>query len=183
MADQKLPFETYFDNRIVASGSPPPEGDFYLIYRSGVVYKTSFGSTAGQAYFTDSSDVTTITGVDTWTPPANTLVQVAITPTLTFAANAFTYVGADQISPTRVFASISGRMPDPVSVAVSVGIAINGTPVTPDQTTTFDDTTLSHVASSFYPVLSSGDVITMVIKNRNTTDDIILQDGQLSIGA
>lgn len=176
------PFETYFDERIVLTGAPPPEGDQYLVLRSGVVYKTSFGQTRGFAHFTDDADVTTISTIDTWTDVANTLVNPSITPTLTFAANTFTYAGLDQLTPTPIRAAVSIIKPAAGSTAYSVGIAINGTVVAAHQTADVDDQDRVFIATEWHAALSAGDTITMKIKNRDNTDDIICQDGQLSIG-
>jgi hypothetical protein len=176
------PFETYFDERIVLTGAPPPEGDQYLVYRSGVVYKTSFGQTRGFSQFVDDATVTTITTLDTWTDIANTLTNEAITPTLTFAANEFTYAGIDQLAPTAIRAAASIIKPAPGVAAYSLGIAINGTPVLAYSTVNALDTGIVFLATEWQVALSAGDTIKMMIKNRNNTDDIILQDAQLSVG-
>ena len=107
MANKK--FEVYFDERLPLSGSPPPEGDRYLVLRSDVVYSTTFAATTGYAASTDDSDVTSFAAADTWTPIANTLDNVVVTPSLVFAANEFTYTGLSQTSPTRIRAACSGR--------------------------------------------------------------------------
>jgi len=182
MADQKLPFETYFDGRIIATGDPPPEGDYYLLLRGGVVYKTSFGSTAGFADFTDDTTPTTIAATNTWTDINNQFVDRAVTPTLVFENNGFTYVGASQNSPTRIRAAMSATKPDPGSVPYSLGIAINGTPVISYVTVEVTDGIYAFAATEYYHAMQSGDVITVIVQNRFNTDDITLQDGQLSIG-
>ena len=175
-------FETYFDERIELTGNPPPEGDFYLVERSGVVYKTTFGGTVGLAAGVDDSDVTTIAGVNTWTAPANTLVLEAATPTLVFADNTFTYAGFSQSVPTPITASTSLKKTQSASMVYKLGISINGTVVRAHTGVSVIDTEESFVSTRWVAALNPGDTIEMVIENISGDHDIILIDPQLSIG-
>jgi hypothetical protein len=176
------PFSTYYGERILVTGAPPPEGDAYLVLRSGVVGYTTFGLTGGFAQGSDDSTVTTITTVDTWTDIANTLTEEVITPNLVFAANAFTYVGESSIAPTQVRFCFSGIKTGGASMVFKAGIAINGTPVIASTSVDIDAVSRSFVSTVYYLALQQSDVVTGVIKNIGGSDDIILTDVQLSIG-
>ena len=175
-------FATYFGERIEVSGAPPPAGDYYLVDRDGVVGKTTFGLTGGFAQFSDDSTVTTIATVDTWTAIANTLTEEVITPNLVFAANAFTYVGANSIAPTQIRAAMSCKKTEAVQMDYKIGIAVNGTPVLGSMAVGVIDTENSYVSTVWYQTLQQNDVITMIVKNIGGDHDLILTDGQLSIG-
>ena len=176
------PFNTYYDERIEVSGAPPPQGFFYLIDNNGTVQKTTFGLTGGFAEFADDSIVTTIATVDTWTAIANTLILRELTPNVVFAANAFTYVGSNSIAPIPIRACMSCKKTGPIDMDYKIGIAINGTPVNASMSVGAIDTTTSFVSTVWYVALQQNDVITMMIKNIGGSDDLILTNGQLSIG-
>ena len=176
------PFNTYFGERIEVSGAPPPAGDFYLVDRDGVVGKTTFGLTGGFAEFTDDAAPTVITTVDTWTPLNDVLVVGEITPNLVFANNTFTYVGADSIAPIPIRAAISCIKTQPGEMTYKVGIAINGNPVAPSMSVGVTDAQRSFVSTVWYSALLQNYTITMMIKNISGDHDLIVTDGQLSVG-
>lgn len=176
------PFETYFDERLILTGNPPPEGDMYLVLRSGVVYKTSFGQTRGFAAQSDNGVATNIVTVDTWTDIGNTLVEVAITPTLVFAANEFTYGGINQTAPTSIRAAITASKVDPGAEVFKLGISINGATPTSTVAFTVTDTETVFAAVEFQRLLQAADTIKMQIYNDESDGDIIIKDAQLSVG-
>jgi hypothetical protein len=176
------PFNVYYDERVPVSGAPPPGGDIYLTNRDSVIGSTTFGSTGGFAAAVDDSDVTTITAPDTWTAPANTMTEEVITPNLVFAANAFTYVGADSIAPVQIRAAMSCIKNLAGTMAYKIGIAINGTPVIASTSVGVDDVQRSFVSTVYYIALQQSDIVTMVVKNIGGDHDLIITDLQLSIG-
>ena len=176
------PFATYFGERLEATGSPPPAGYFYLVDNDGVIEKTVFGLISGFAGFQDDTVVTSIATVDTYTPISNTLIERVITPSLVFAANAFTYVGNDTIAPTRIFASMSCKKDQATAMTYKITIGINGTPQVDHMTQLVDDVGVSYLSTTWFHTLQQGDVITMLIANISGDHDLILTDGQLSIG-
>jgi hypothetical protein len=176
------PFNTYFGERIEATGAPPPAGWFYLVDNDGVVQKTTFGLTGGFASAVDDNDVTTIAAADTWTAIANTLTEEVITPNLVFAANAFTYVGENSIAPTQIRAAMSCIKDFPDVMAYKIGIAVNGTPVIASLSVGVDDAQRSFVSTVYYVALQQSDVVTGIIKNISGDHDLIITDAQLSIG-
>ncbi len=178
------PFNVYFGERIAASGAPPVGGYDYLVDNDGVVEKTVFGDVAGFAGFQDDSIITTIPAVSTWVPIANTLLERVITPNLVFAANAFTYVGNDTIAPTRIFASMSCKKA-PISsssMVFRITVAINGTEVLDYMSVDVNDVERSYVSTTWFQTLQQNDVITMLVQNVSGDHDLILIDGQLSVG-
>ena len=175
-------FAQYMQDRIAASGAPPVGGYEYIVLNETVVESTVFGDLAGFAGFQDDAVVTPIATVDTWTPIANTLIERVITPNLVFAANAFTYVGNDTIAPTRIFASMSCIKDQASSMVYNVTVAINGTPVVDHMSVSVNDTERSYLSTTWFQTLQQGDLITMLIKNISGDHDLILVDGQLSVG-
>lgn len=176
------PFNQYYDERIEASGSPPPEGDFYLIERTGVVNKTTFGLTGALASFEDDSTVTTIATVDTWTDIANTLIEEVTTPTVVFAANQFTYVAANSIAPIAIRAAISCMKTEASAMDYKLVITINGTPVISSMSVSVDDTGRSFLSATWYRALQQNDIISLQVKNIGGNHDLMITDCQLSVG-
>ena len=176
------PFNVYFDERIAASGSPPVGGYDYLVDNDGVIEKTVFGDVAGFAGFQDDATVTPIAAPDTWTPISNTLVERVVTPNLVFAANAFTYVGNDTVAPTRIYAAMSCKKTQSSSMVYLITVAINGTPQVDNMSVDVNDVERSYVSTTWFQTLQQGDLITMLVKNIGGDHDLILVDGQLSVG-
>jgi hypothetical protein len=176
------PFNIYYGERLAFSGSPPPAGLQYLVDNDGVVQRTVFGAVSGFAGFQDDSIVTPIVTVDTWTPIANTLILRVTTPSLVFATNTFTYVGENTISPTRIFASMSCRKTEADEMTYKITVAINGTPQVDHMTLAVDDSGVKYVSTTWFQTLQQGDEITFLIANISGDHDLLLTDGQLSIG-
>ena len=181
MAGNK-PFNQYFFERIPAAGAPPVGGYQYLVDNDGVIEKTVFGDVAGFAGFQDDVIVTPIAAADTWTAISNTLLLRVITPNLVFASNAFTYVGNDTVAPTRIFASMSCIKDQATQMTYNITVAINGTEVVDHMSVGVVDTQRSYVSTTWFQTLQQGDIITMLIKNISGDHDLILTDGQLSVG-
>jgi hypothetical protein len=176
------PFNVYYGERLLATGAPPPAGYKYLVDNDGVIEYTVFGQVSGFAGFQDDVIVTPIAAADTWTPIANTLLLRVTTPSLVFAANEFTYVGDDTISPTRIFASMSCKKDQATPMTYKITVSINGAPQVDHMTTFVDETGVQYVSTTWFQTLQQGDTIGFLIANISGDHDLILTDGQLSIG-
>jgi hypothetical protein len=178
------PFDEYFDNKTNAVGQQNPAGDDYLVLRGGTVFKINQVNIKAYAGASDDTDVTTITTADVWVKPANTLLQGVTTPTLTFAANAFTYIGPNQIVQTSLKAAMSCRYEGaPVGDdPYDIGIFVNDLLISDGMTVDVNGTAIIYVATEVQRLLVTGDVIDFRVRSRAGTQNIILQNAQLIIG-
>jgi hypothetical protein len=179
-----IPFDEYFDNKTNAVGQQSPGGDDYLVLRSGTVFKINQVNIKAYAIASDDTDVTTITTADVWVKPANTLLQGVTTPTLTFAANAFTFIGPNQIVQTSLKASMSCKFEGaPVGFApYDIGIFVNDLLIGNSMTVDITDTAISYVGTEVQRLLVTGDVIDFRVRSRAGTVNIIVQNAQLVVG-
>jgi hypothetical protein len=179
-----IPFDEYFDNKTNAVGQQSPAGDDYLVLRSGTVFKINQVNIKAYAIASDDSDVTTIDTADVWVKPANTLLQGVTTPTLTFAANAFTFIGPNQIVQTSLKASMSCKFEGaPVGFApYDIGIFVNDLLIGNSMTVDITDTAISYVATEVQRLLVTGDVIDFRVRSRAGIVNIIVQNAQLVVG-
>jgi hypothetical protein len=175
-------FEDYFNNRTVLSGQQAPTGDDLLVLRSGSVFKDNIVYNKALAAAADDADVTTIATADAWVKPANTLTQGVTTPTFTYAANAFTYIGPNQIVQTSLKAAMSCKLAAAGSAAYDIGIFVNDLLIANGMTVSVSDTDISYVASEVQRLLVTGDVIDFRVRSRSGTIDLIVQNAQLVIG-
>ena len=176
------PFETYFDERTVLTGLQAPSGDDRLVLRSGTVFKENFVYNKALATVADAVDVTTITTVDVWYQPANTLVQGITTPTFTYATNQFTYIGPNQINQTSMKAAMSCLLDAAGAAPYEIGIFVNNLLIGNGMSVTVADTGISYVACEVQRILVTGDVIDFRVRSRSGAIDLIVQNAQLVIG-
>jgi hypothetical protein len=177
-----IPFDEYFDNKTEAVGQQGPTGDHYLVLRGGTVFKGNQVNIKAIATAADDSDVTTINTADVWEPIANTLVQGVTTPTLTFAANAFTYIGPNQVVQTSLKASMSCKLAAAGDEAYDIGIFVNDLLILNSMTVNVADTGISYVATEIQRLLVTGDVIDFRVRSRVGEENLIIQNAQLIIG-
>jgi hypothetical protein len=175
-------FDIYFGNKTDLVGQQAPTGDDYLAMRGGSLFLSNLVWNKAIATASDDSDVTTINTVDVWEPIANTLVQGVTTPTLTFAANAFTYIGPNQVVQTSLKASMSCKLDAAGDAAYDIGIFVNDLLILNAMTVNVADTGISYVATEIQRLLVTGDVIDFRVRSRVGTEDIIVQNAQLIIG-
>jgi hypothetical protein len=92
MADERA-FNLYFGNRGVLPGDVAISGDELLVLRSGTVYRMHAAPTTAYAYMNANLVETVINTIDVWVPIGGVLSSPVLSPTFTFAANQFTYIG------------------------------------------------------------------------------------------
>jgi hypothetical protein len=177
------PFDEYFTDKTALVGQQAPTGDDFLVLRAGTVFKGNQVYNKAIATAADDTDVTTISTVDVWVPPANTLVQGVTTPTLTFATNQFTYIGPNQIVQTSLKASMSCKLvPAATAAAYDIGIFVNDLLILNGMTVNVNADGLSYVAAEVQRLLVTGDVIDFRVRSRAGIENIIVQNAQLVIG-
>jgi hypothetical protein len=178
MADTKG-FDAYFGGRSLLTGVQSPSGDYHLTLRAGTVFQENFVYNKAYAGFSGVAVETPTNADGVWVPIANTLIQGPTTPTFTFAANQFTYIGPNQLVQTSLRASISGQ-----SVGTGyyeVGIFVNDLLVGNPMQTAFD-AGVRYLATEVQRVLVTGDVIDMRVRPVANVNSITLLNGQLVIG-
>ena len=174
------PFETYYDERTLLTGQQSPSGDFFLIQRSGTVFKQNVVYNNAFAYAADDSDVTSFNTIDVWESIANTLVQGVTTPTFTFATNQFTYIGPNQIIANSFYAAMSCKTDGAPAANFDIGIFVNDLLI--GAMTNYVTTGLAFVSTKVQRILVTGDVIDMRVRNRDgAAPGLILQNAQLVI--
>jgi hypothetical protein len=176
------PFDQYFTDKTDLVGQQGPTGDDFLVLRGGTVFKGNQVYIKAIAYAADDSDVTTIATADVWVKPANTLVQGVTTPTLTYATNAFTYIGPNQIVQTSLKASMSCLLDAAGDAAYDIGIFVNDLLILNSMTVEVADTGISYVATEVQRLLVTGDVIDFRVRSRAGIENIIVQNAQLIVG-
>ena len=176
------PFDEYFDGKTDLVGQQGPAGDDFLVLRGGSVFKGNQVFNKAVAYATDDTDVTTINTVDVWEPVANTLTQGVTTPTFTYATNAFTYIGPNQIVQNTFKASMSCKLvPTGVAANYDIGIFVNDLLILNGMTVNVVDTGLSFVSTEVQRLLVTGDVIDFRVRSRSGIENLIVQNAQLVI--
>ncbi|GAH07984.1 unnamed protein product, partial [marine sediment metagenome] len=159
-----------------------PTGDDFLVLRGGTVFKGNQVYNHAIATVADDATETATTPVDTWVEVAGTLVQGVTTPTFTFAANAFTYIGPNQIVQTSLKAAVSLTKVLAGSQPYEVGIFVNDLLILNGMKTTVPEAEFVYVAAEVQRLLVTGDVIDMRVRSRSGTDSLTVANAQLIIG-
>lgn len=181
MADTRT-FEAYFAGRTALVGQQSPSGDEYLALRGGTVFRATQVYIKGFAYDAENLTPTPTSVVNTWTPLANTLVQGVTTPTLTFSANQFTYIGPNQIVQSSLKAAISAYVATGTNLAYEVGVFVNDLLIGVPMQVAVSDTGMAYVAADVQRILVTGDVIDMRVRNVTDGTSLIVANAQLVIG-
>lgn len=175
-------FETYFAERTALVGQPAPTGDELLVLRSGTVFRSAQVFNRAIATVADDATETPTTPIDTWVVIAGTLVQGVTTPTFTYAANQFTYIGPNQVVQTTMKAAISATKVLAGAEAYEVGIFVNGLLILNGMQVTVTTGETAYVSSEIQRLLVTGDIIEMKVRNRSGTDSLTVINAQLVIG-
>ena len=182
-------FETYFGERTVLTGAQAVAGDEVLVLRSGTVFRGSNVYIKANAILSDDATPTPMPVTDQWEAIAGTLTVDVLTPSLTFAANQFTYVSPNQIDPTVISASVSLRKKEAgageevyeVGIFVNASLIGNGIKATVVEGVNPEDGIVAVTVQALH-VLQVGDVIEFKVRNRTGTDDVTVQNAQLVVG-
>ena len=171
-------FETYFSTRPALTGAQASSGDDELVLRSGSVFKGNRTNILGAATITGNAVATTITLSDTYYPVTG-FSLVSTTASMTFANDAFSYIGPNQVLATKFkfAATLTG-----VDAKCQVSIHINGLPISNGMNVTVTTAGFAYVSADVLAVLVAGDVITAEIRNRTDTNDIVVSDAQFNVG-
>jgi hypothetical protein len=182
MADERA-FNVYFANRGALPGEVPVDGDEQLILRGGTVYRAGAAAAYANAAMNANAVATTITTVNVWEVIGGVLVQGLTSPTFTFAANEFTYIGINHIAPASIRASMSIIAAAVVAgLAYEVGVFVNGIQVGPSMSVNATSTEVGFVLIEAAHALQTNDVIDMRVRNIKDDTDATLIDAQLIIG-
>jgi hypothetical protein len=178
------PFDEYFEDKTDLVGQQGPDGDGFLVLRAGTVFKGNVVHNHAIATVADDATETVIATIDVWVPIGGTLVQGVTTPTFTFATNAFTYIGPNQIVQTSLKAAVSlEKILDVDGPAnYEVGIFVNDLLILNAMSTWVVESQTVYVATEVQRLLVTGDVIDMRVRTRGGLDNLIVQNAQLVVG-
>ena len=180
MADTRT-FDEYFANRGSLPGEQAIEGDELLVLRGGTVYRAKQEATFAFASMNANAVITTINTVDVWEPIGGTLGNIAASTDFTFAANAYTYIGVNQLHFHRVniaatIATAGNGLTD-YEISVFVNGAIHGTGFSVSS----QNDQRMFVTVEQPRTLLTNDVIDMRIRNLTDADNVTVIDAKLSI--
>lgn len=176
-------FEEYFDSKPVLSGPQPTSGDKILVLRSGTVFGSTVVDNKAYCSITDNSTPLAIAAQGAYVTITGWVEQVS-TPTLTFAADQWTYSGPSQIVPATLTLNLSFLSADPTpgNKGWSIGIFANDTIVgNYTRVSTINDSDAVFLSCSVQRLLTIGDVIDFRVQNRTDTADIVIKDAQALI--
>ena len=180
MADTRT-FEEYFASKAVLPGEQVIQDDQTLVLRAGTVFRAASFADGGVATMAQNATVTTIATINVWVPIAGTLTDLGHTDSFTFAANAYTFIGANRLHSARLEASLSVSKAGNGDVDFEIGLFVNGSQVG----TSMAGTSSSDVISSLYCiapyVLQTGDIVDVRIRNIDGIDNLLVAYAQLAI--
>ena len=176
------PFDEYFAGKTDLVGQQSPSGDDDLTLRGGSVFKGNTVFNKAIATVADDATETVIATVDVWVPVGGTLIQGVTTPTFTFAANQFTYIGPNQIVQTSFKAAVTLTKVLAGAQTYEVGIFVNDLLILNGMKTTVTDGEFVFVSAEIQRLLVTGDVIDMRVRSRSGSDDLTVANAQLVIG-
>ena len=175
------PFETYFSERTLLTGQQSPAGDEQLTLRAGTVFRQNVVYNKALAYGGDAVTVTALATADVWYPLDNVLVQGVTTPTFTYAANQFTYIGPNQIVQTSLKGAVSIQAD--VLSTIEVGIFVNNLLIANGMSTYLGEANKPlYVASETQRIMATGDVIDLRVRSDTATTSVTVPNIQLVIG-
>jgi hypothetical protein len=172
-------FEDYFASKGDLPAEELVDGDDILVLRSSTVFRGVVKLNSAFASMTGNASATTINTLDVWEAIAGTLVDIDSTSTLTFAANQYTYTGPNQTHKVKIRASISLAGGDE---SYQVGIFVNSVQVGDAMTAKSSATGIAFIQTTVAHALQTGDVIEMMVRNTEGTEDCTVSDAQLEIG-
>ena len=177
------PFDQYFSDKTALVGQQGPDGDDFLVLRAGTVFKGNQVYNKAIATMTGNATTTDTTPINTWVPLGGTLIQGVTTPTFTFAANQFTYIGPNQIVATsfKAAASLVGTT-TPVE-SYEIGIFVNDLLILNGMLASASSDGVTFVSTEIQRLLVTGDVIDIRMRNTNAAvSPVIATSVQLIIG-
>ena len=181
MADTRA-FNLYFANRGQLPGEVLIESDEILVLRGSTVYRAAGIPDFAFASMLANSTETPIVTQNVFVSFEGTLIQGTTSTTFNFAANQFTYIGANQASPSAIKASMSIlRASGGGSSAYGIGIFVNGVEVGTGMSVSSSSVDSGFVSTTVPHALQTGDIIDMRVQNVSDTEDLIVVDAQLVI--
>ena len=175
------PFDEYFAAKTALVGQQGPTGDDFLVLRGGTVFKGNQVYNKAIATVADDATETVIATVDVWVPIGNTLVQGVTTPTFTYAANEFTYIGPNQIVQNSFKAAVSLTKVLAGAQTYEVGVFVNDLLILNSMKVTVTDAEFIYLSCEIQRLLVTGDVIDMRVRSRSGTDDLTVSNAQLIV--
>jgi hypothetical protein len=178
-------FESYFATRTALTGPQGSGGDQDLVLRSGTVFRRSITDIFAQATITDNATPTAIAGVDLWAKPAG-FTQGPTTAAFTYASDTFTFIGVNQVVPTRIKAAISFLTENDDDI-IEVGVFINDALVGNAMSSAGKIALNAFVAAEVLDTFVTGDLVTLRVRNRTdegagAAGDVTLVNAQLIVG-
>lgn len=175
-------FEAYFASKGQLPGEELIAGDEILVLRGGTVFRGAVSINTALASMLDNAGVTTINTVDVWESINGTLTDDFSTATFTYAANQYTYIGANQLSPDIIRASFSISKAGNTFKTYEVGIFVNAVQVGTGMKCSSQSDEPAFAACIATHILQTGDVVDMRIRGRTDDTDVTVIDAQLGIG-
>lgn len=176
-----ITFEQYFKNRAETVGSSPASGDLKLVLRGDTVFKSLDINSRAMAYMSGNSTATAITSVDAWTPIGGTLSTIHVAACWTFASNQFQYIGPTQATPVILTANASLYKTSVGVEGYEIGIMVNGVVIGTGIRASVASGEYAAVSCTVPYILSTGDVVKLVVRSKDGTNDITVTEAQLVI--
>ena len=116
-----------------------------------------------------------------WVPIAGTLADVDHTDSFTFAANQYTFIGANRLGNARLEASLSVSSTPQGIVQYEIGLFVNGSQVGTSMGASSSGDRLSSPYCIAPYTLQTGDVIDVRVRNITDIENLLVAYAQLAI--
>lgn len=178
----EVQFKDFFISQLVAPTDHIQDGDKLLLLRGTSIFKVAAIGDTAYATFADNTLVTTINTIDVYEDINGALGGAVFTNNFTFAANAFTFTGPNQVTPSLLAGVVAGiKMGVAGFNRAEVGIFVNGIQQGTSVGASMGDTERAFVACRIVYALQQNDVITMKVRNRDGDSDLTIEAAELFI--
>jgi hypothetical protein len=174
-------FKDYFIGKPSIPTGQRIETDELLVLRGGIVHRSNALKIQGAAGMTDNAVDTVINLLDDWELVGGTMLEVFSTPELSFAANAFTFNGSNQLAYSIIAASATINKPANGLVEAQIGIFINGVMSGIGFSGTVNDGEPAYMEAKTGYQLQAGDIIDLRVRNRTSDQDLTIVHAGLDI--
>ena len=180
MADTRT-FEDYFASKGALPGEQVIQDDEILVLRAGTVFRAASFKDGAIATMAQNAVETVITTIDVWVPIAGTLTDLSSTDSFTFAANQYTFIGANRLHPTRLEATVSFTQTVNALKTYEIGLFVNGAIAGTSMGATSQNNSTANVYCIAPHTLQTGDIIDVRIRNITDIENVTATYAQLAI--